>query len=402
MSTPDTQTLPDARGRFGEYGGRFVPETLMPALEELTEKYVQARDEPEFQAELAYYLREYVGRPTPLYYAERLSQHAGGARIYLKREDLNHTGAHKINNALGQVLLAKRMTKPRIIAETGAGQHGVATATACALLGFECEIYMGSEDIERQKLNVFRMKILGAKVNSVESGSKTLKDAMNEAFRDWVTNVRTTHYVIGSAAGAHPYPMMVRDFQSVIGKEARGQILEKEGRLPDVIVACVGGGSNAIGIFHPFVGDEAVRLVGVEAAGRKLEPGHHAATLVAGSLGVLHGARSYLLQDERGQVLETHSVSAGLDYPGVGPEHSYLKDIGRAEYVPCTDEQAMEGFQLLCRTEGIIPALESSHAVWQGVQMARDMPKEAIVVVNLSGRGDKDVEQVQRILGEKA
>jgi len=393
-------TLPDERGRFGEYGGRFVPETLMPALEELTEKYVQARDEPEFQAELQYYLREYVGRPTPLYYAERLSEHFGGAKIYLKREDLNHTGAHKINNAMGQVLLAKRMGKPRIIAETGAGQHGVATATACALLGFKCEVYMGSEDIERQRLNVFRMRLLGAKVISVESGSKTLKDAMNEAFRDWVTNVRDTHYVIGSAAGAHPYPMMVRDFQSVIGKEARAQILEHEGKLPDAVVACVGGGSNAIGIFYPFVNDENVKLLGVEAAGHGIGVGLHAATLVAGSLGVLHGARSYLLQDERGQVMETHSVSAGLDYPGVGPEHSYLKDAGRAEYHPCTDDQAMEAFQLLCRTEGIIPALESAHAVWYGGQAAREMSKDQVVIVNLSGRGDKDVEQVQRILGQ--
>ena len=400
MSLKEHPALPDERGRFGEYGGRFVPETLMPALEELTEKYLQARDEPEFQAELQYYLREYVGRPTPLYHAERLSQHAGGAKIYLKREDLNHTGAHKINNAIGQVLLAKRMGKPRIIAETGAGQHGVATATACALLGFRCEVYMGSVDVERQRLNVFRMKLLGAEVNSVESGTKTLKDAMNEAFRDWVTNVRDTHYVIGSAAGAHPYPMMVRDFQAVIGKETRAQILEKEGRLPDAVVACVGGGSNAIGMFYPFVEDESVRMVGVEAAGHGLEPGKHAATLVAGSLGVLHGARSYLLQDERGQVLDTHSISAGLDYPGVGPEHSYLKDAGRAEYVPCTDAEAMEAFQLLCRTEGIIPALESAHAVAHAVKLARELPKEAIVVVNLSGRGDKDVEQVQRILGE--
>ncbi len=400
MASIDQASLPDARGRFGEFGGRFVPETLMPALEELTEKYLQARDEPEFQAELQYYLREYVGRPTPLYFAERLTAHAGGARIYLKREDLNHTGAHKINNALGQVLLARRMGKPRIIAETGAGQHGVATATACALLGFRCEVYMGSVDVERQRLNVFRMRLLGAQVNSVESGTKTLKDAMNEAFRDWVTNVRDTHYVIGSAAGAHPYPMMVRDFQSIIGREARAQILELEGRLPDAVVACVGGGSNAIGMFYPFVGDEQVRMVGVEAAGHGLEPGRHAATLVAGSLGVLHGARSYLLQDERGQVLDTHSVSAGLDYPGVGPEHSYLKDAGRAEYVPCTDVEALEAFQLLCKTEGIIPALESSHAVAHAVRMAREMATDRILVVNLSGRGDKDVEQVQRILGE--
>jgi tryptophan synthase beta chain len=397
MSQP-AAILPDERGRFGEYGGRFVPETLMPALEELTAKYVQASSEPEFQAELQYYLREYVGRPTPLYFAERLTRHCGGAKIYIKREDLNHTGAHKINNALGQVLLARRMSKPRIIAETGAGQHGVATATACALLGFQCEVYMGTEDIERQRLNVFRMRLLGAKVNPVDSGSKTLKDAMNEAFRDWVTNVRTTHYVIGSAAGAHPYPMMVRDFQSVIGRETREQILEQEGRLPDVVVACVGGGSNAIGMFYPFVPDEGVRLVGVEAAGRGLTPGDHAATLVAGSLGVLHGARSYLLQDERGQVLSTHSISAGLDYPGVGPEHSYLKDIGRAEYVPCTDAEAMEAFQLLCRTEGIIPALESAHAVSAAVRVASELSSDRLVVINLSGRGDKDVEQVQRIL----
>jgi tryptophan synthase beta chain len=395
------ETLPDSRGRFGEYGGRFVPETLMPALEELTAHYLRAKDDPEFQAELEYYLREYVGRPTPLYFAERLTKHCGGAKIYLKREDLNHTGAHKINNALGQTLLARKMDKPRIIAETGAGQHGVATATACALLGFECEIYMGSEDIERQRLNVFRMRLLGAKVNSVESGSKTLKDAMNEAFRDWVTNVRTTHYVIGSAAGAHPYPMMVRDFQAVIGLEARRQVLEKEGRLPDAVIACVGGGSNAIGMFYPFIQDAGVRMIGVEAAGRGLVPGEHAATLVAGSLGVLHGARSYLLQDERGQVLATHSVSAGLDYPGVGPEHSYLKDAGRAEYVSCTDDEAMEGFQLLCRTEGIIPALESAHAVFHAAKVAREMAPESILIVNLSGRGDKDVEQVERILGAR-
>jgi tryptophan synthase beta chain len=396
----DRVTLPDARGRFGEYGGRFVPETLMPALEELTEKYLQARDEPAFQEELAYYLREYVGRPTPLYHAERLSAHCGGAKIYLKREDLNHTGAHKINNALGQVLLAKRMSKPRIIAETGAGQHGVATATACALLGFQCEVYMGTEDIERQRLNVFRMKLLGAKVNPVSSGSKTLKDAMNEAFRDWVTNVRTTHYVIGSAAGAHPYPMMVRDFQAVIGSEARRQVLEQEGRLPDAVIACVGGGSNAIGMFYPFMNDSGVRMIGVEAAGHGLDtPGKHAATLVAGSLGVLHGARSYLLQDERGQVLDTHSVSAGLDYPGVGPEHSYLKDAGRAEYVSCTDAEALDAFKLLCRAEGIIPALESAHAVAHAARIAPEMSKESLLIVNLSGRGDKDVEQVQRLFG---
>ena len=401
MSQTTTSNLPDERGRFGPYGGRFVPETLMPALEELTEKYLEARDDPEFQQELGYYLREYVGRPTPLYFAERLSERLGGPKIYLKREDLNHTGAHKINNALGQGLLAKRMGKPRIIAETGAGQHGVATATACALLGFECEVYMGTEDIERQRLNVFRMRLLGAKVVAVDSGSKTLKDAMNEAFRDWVTNVGDTHYIIGSAAGAHPYPMMVRDFQSVIGKEARAQILEHEGRLPDVIVACVGGGSNAIGIFHPFEQDTEVRFIGVEAAGRGMKPGEHAATLVAGSLGVLHGARSYLLQDDLGQVLPTHSVSAGLDYPGVGPEHSLYKDTGRAEYVAATDEEALAGFRLLCETEGIIPALESAHAVAHVAKIAPEMDRDQIVLINLSGRGDKDVEEVERILEDR-
>jgi tryptophan synthase beta chain len=401
MASPNTyRSGPDERGQFGMFGGRYVAETLMPLILELEQAYEAARQDPSFAAELGYYLEHYVGRPSPLFLAERLTRHLGGAKIYLKREDLNHTGAHKINNAIGQVLLARRMGKPRIIAETGAGQHGVATATACALLGFRCEVYMGSVDIERQRLNVFRMRLLGAEVTSVESGTKTLKDAMNEAFRDWVTNVRDTHYVIGSAAGAHPYPMMVRDFQSVIGKEARAQILEQEGRLPDAVVACVGGGSNAIGLFYPFVQDEGVRMVGVEAAGHGLEPGKHAATLVAGSLGVLHGARSYLLQDERGQVLDTHSVSAGLDYPGVGPEHSYLKDAGRAEYVPCTDAEAMEAFQLLCRTEGIIPALESAHAVAHAVKLAREMPPESILLVNLSGRGDKDVEQVQRMLGE--
>ncbi len=390
--------LPDERGRFGRFGGRFVPETLMPALEELTQEYLAARDDPAFQGELAAILRDYVGRPTPLTYASRLTEHAGGARIFLKREDLNHTGAHKINNAIGQVLLARRMGKPRIIAETGAGQHGVATATACALFGLECVVYMGSEDIERQRLNVFRMRLLGATVHSVESGSRTLKDAMNEAFRDWVTNVRTTHYVIGSAAGAHPYPMLVRDFQSIIGREARAQMLASIGRLPDVVVACVGGGSNAIGMFSPFRDDAAVRLIGVEAAGTGLTPGMHAATLVAGSLGVLHGARSYLLQDERGQVLATHSVSAGLDYPGVGPEHSYLKESGRAEYVAITDAEAMEAFQLLCRTEGIIPALESAHAVAHAAKIAASLGPGAVLLINLSGRGDKDVEQVQRIL----
>jgi tryptophan synthase beta chain len=390
--------LPDERGRFGEYGGRFVPETLMPALEELTREYAQAREDPEFHRTFEFYLREYVGRPTPLYFAERLTDLLGGARIYLKREDLCHTGAHKINNAIGQVLLARRMGKSRIIAETGAGQHGVATATACALFGLCCEVYMGTEDMERQRLNVFRMRLMGATVHPVASGSCTLKDAMNEAFRDWVTNVRDTHYVIGSVAGAHPYPMMVRDFQAVIGREARAQILEKEGRLPDTCIACVGGGSNAMGLFCGFLEEPQIELVGVEAAGHGLGTGLHAATLVAGSLGVLHGARSYLLQDELGQVLPTHSVSAGLDYPGVGPEHSYLKDAGRAKYVAATDAEALEAFQLLSSTEGIIPALESAHAVAHAAKIAPDMARDTLMLINLSGRGDKDVEQAERML----
>jgi len=391
--------LPDARGRFGDYGGRFVPETLMPAIEELTVAYEEARRDPAFQAEFQRLLRDYVGRPTPLWFAARLTESLGGARIYLKREDLNHTGAHKINNALGQVLLAKRMGKPRIIAETGAGQHGVATATACALLGLECEIYMGTEDMERQRLNVFRMRLLGARVHGVDSGSRTLKDAMNEAFRDWVTNVRTTHYVIGSVAGAHPYPMMVRDFQSVIGQEAREQILAIEGRLPDYLIACVGGGSNAMGLFYPFRNDPQVKMIGVEAAGHGLESGRHAATLVAGSPGILHGARSYVLQDDLGQIRPTHSISAGLDYPGVGPEHSYFKDIGRATYVAATDAEALAALQVLSRTEGILPALEPAHAIAHALRLAPTLPRDAIVIVNLSGRGDKDVEQVERHLG---
>ncbi|MBI3912348.1 MAG: tryptophan synthase subunit beta [Armatimonadetes bacterium] len=394
------ENLPDARGRFGPYGGRFVPETLMPALEELTAAYEAARRDPEFQAELQRLLRDYAGRPTPLWFARRLTERLGGARIYLKREDLNHTGAHKINNALGQALLAKRMGKPRIIAETGAGQHGVATATACALLDLQCEVYMGVEDMERQRLNVFRMRLLGAQVHGVATGSRTLKDAMNEAFRDWVTNVRATHYVIGSVAGAHPYPMLVRDFQAIIGQEARAQILAAEGRLPDYLVACVGGGSNAIGLFHPFRDDPEVRMIGVEAAGEGLYTGRHAATLVAGSLGVLHGARSYLLQDDLGQVLPTHSISAGLDYPGVGPEHSYYKDIGRATYVAATDEEALAAFQLLSQTEGIIPALEPAHALAYVACLAPTLPPDQVVIVNLSGRGDKDVEQVERYLAE--
>jgi len=382
---------PDAAGRFGPYGGRFVPETLMAAHAELEVAYAEARRDERFQTEFDRLLRHYVGRPTPLYFAENLTRELGGARIYIKREDLAHTGAHKINNALGQALLARRMGKPRIIAETGAGQHGVATATVCAMLGFSCTVYMGAEDVRRQALNVFRMKLLGAEVRSVESGSRTLKDAINEALRDWVTNVRTTYYLIGSVVGAHPYPMMVRDFQSVIGREAREQIVAQAGRLPDLVVACVGGGSNAIGLFYPFLKDMNVRLVGVEAAGEGIETGRHAATLVAGRPGVLHGAHSYLLQDAHGQVVETHSISAGLDYPGVGPEHSFLRDTGRAEYVAVTDAEALAGFQLLCRTEGIIPALEPAHAVAYVAKVAPEMPRDAIVLLGLSGRGDKDM-----------
>ncbi len=396
---PDKQTsLPDVTGHFGEFGGRFVPETLIPALDELTAVYETAQADPAFHEELNYYLREYIGRPTPLYYAERMTADLGGAKIYIKREDLCHTGAHKMNNTMGQILLAKRMSKPRIIAETGAGQHGVATATACALFGYKCEVYMGEEDVHRQALNVFRMQLLGAKVTSVKSGTRTLKDAMNEAMRDWVTNIADTHYIIGSVAGPHPYPMMVRDFQSVIGKETRRQILEKEGRLADYIIACVGGGSNAMGIFHPFVEDACVGLIGVEAAGHGIESGEHSATLNAGSTGVLHGARSYVLQNEDGQVLPTHSISAGLDYPGVGPEHSWLKESGRAEYVSATDDEALEAFQYLARIEGIIPALESSHAVAHALRLAPTLSKDKIIVINLSGRGDKDVESVLKYL----
>ncbi|HLG51020.1 MAG TPA: tryptophan synthase subunit beta [Chloroflexota bacterium] len=387
------------RGRFGSYGGQFVPETIMPALEELEVAYNAARADAAFQERLDRYLREYVGRPTPLYFARALTERIGGAKIYLKREDLAHTGAHKINNALGQALLAARMGKRRIIAETGAGQHGVATAAVGAMLKLETTVYMGAEDMRRQALNVFRMRLLGAEVRAVTGGSRTLKDAINEAIRDWVTNVETTHYLIGSVVGPHPYPTMVRDFQAIIGREARAQILAAEGRLPDCIVACVGGGSNAIGIFHPFLEDRGVRLVGVEAAGCGLETGRHAATLAAGSVGVLHGARSYVLQDEHGQIRETHSISAGLDYPGVGPEHSFLKDSGRAEYVAVTDEQALAGFRLLCETEGIIPALESAHAIWQAAEIARVLPSDRVVLVNLSGRGDKDMEAVARAFG---
>ena len=393
------QSLPDARGRFGEYGGRFVPETLMGALEELERAYAEAKRDPAFQSELEMLHKTYIGRPTPLYFAANLTRRLGGARIYLKREDLAHTGAHKINNAVGQILLTKRMGKQRVIAETGAGQHGVATATACAMMGLECIVYMGSEDIKRQAPNVLRMKLLGATVTPVESGSRTLKDAINEAIRDWVTNVRTTHYLLGSAVGPHPYPMMVRDFQSVIGRELRQQIVEAEGRLPDELVACVGGGSNAIGTFTAFVDDAPVRLVGVEAGGEGVETGHHAATLTAGRPGVLHGSYSYLLQDADGQVLEAHSISAGLDYPGVGPEHSYLKDIERATYVNVTDGQALEGFQLLCRTEGIIPAMEPSHAIAYVAQVAPKMRKDQVIVITLSGRGDKDMPIVTKALG---
>jgi len=391
-------TLPDERGHFGPFGGRYVPETLIPALDELVEEYERSRNDKEFCEELNYYLREYVGRPTPLYFARRLSEALGCARIYLKREDLCHTGAHKLNNVMGQILLARRMGKKRIIAETGAGQHGVATATACALFGLECEVYMGEEDMHRQALNVFRMRLLGAKVTCVTSGTKTLKDATSEAIRDWVTNVRTTHYIIGSVVGPHPYQMLVRDFQSVIGRETREQILEKEGRLPDCIIACVGGGSNAMGIFHPFAKDASVKLIGVEAAGRGVETGEHSATLVAGSFGVLHGAASYLLQDEDGQVAPTHSISAGLDYPGVGPEHSHFKETGRAEYFAVTDDEALEAFELISKTEGIIPALEPSHAIAYARKYVPTLGNNDIVIINLSGRGDKDVETVSRMM----
>ncbi|MCY4556760.1 MAG: tryptophan synthase subunit beta [Chloroflexi bacterium] len=390
-----TQTnLPDERGRFGDFGGKFVPETVMAALTELEDSYRAVQDDAGFAEQLNHLMTNYAGRPTALYYAENLSRHCGGARIYLKREDLAHTGAHKINNALGQCLLAQRMGKQRIIAETGAGQHGVATATVCAMLGLQCIVYMGAEDTVRQALNVYRMRLLGAEVIAVESGTRTLKDAINEAIRDWVTNVETTHYLIGSVVGPHPYPMLVRDFQSVIGREARQQILDVEGRLPNAVVACVGGGSNAIGTFYEFIGDEDVRLVGVEAAGEGVETGRHSATLSAGRPGVLHGSLSYLLQDENGQIQEAHSISAGLDYPGVGPEHSWLKATGRGEYLAVTDDEALEGFRLLCRTEGIIPALESAHALYHVGRMAADMPADDIVLVCLSGRGDKDVPSI--------
>ncbi len=395
------RTQPDARGRFGAYGGRFVAETLMPLILELNEAYEAAKIDPAFHEELGGYLRDFVGRPSPLYYAERLTRHLGGAKIYLKREDLNHTGAHKINNCMGQILLAMRMGKKRIIAETGAGQHGVATATVCARFGLPCVVYMGEVDIARQAPNVFRMKLLGAEVRPVVSGSRTLKDALNEAMRDWVANVEDTFYIIGTVAGPHPYPQLVRDFQAVIGEEAKRQCLEKEGRLPDSVVACIGGGSNAMGIFHPFLDDEGVRIIGVEAAGHGIETGQHAASLTAGSPGVLHGNRTYLLQDRDGQIVEAHSISAGLDYPGIGPEHAWLKDIGRAEYVSITDKEALDAFQLLSRIEGIIPALEPSHAIAHAMKLAPTLPKDHVMVLCLSGRGDKDVFTVAEAMGEK-
>ena len=392
-------SVPTKEGRYGKFGGQFVPETLMTALRELELAYDEAMSDQEFTDKLAYYLQQYVGRETPLYYAENLTQKLGGAKIYLKREDLNHTGAHKINNAIGQALLAKRMGKKKIVAETGAGQHGVATATACALLNLECVVFMGAEDIKRQQLNVFRMELLGTKVESVETGSKTLKDAVNAALRYWVTNVEDTHYILGSALGPHPFPKIVRDFQRVIGVETRQQIIEKEGRLPDAVVACIGGGSNAIGMFHPFIDDEGVALYGVEAAGSGIETGKHAAAIAGGQLGVLHGAYMYLLQDENGFVQEAHSISAGLDYPGKGPEHCYLHDISRAHFDSITDSEALEGLQLLSRTEGILPALESSHAIAYTAKLAKTMSTDDIIVVCLSGRGDKDVHTVRKALG---
>ncbi len=403
--TSDTQTetrlsdMPDEKGHFGQYGGMFVPETLMEPLEELKQAYIKYMQDPEFLEELDNDLKNYVGRPSPLYFAERMSRELGGAKIYLKREDLNHTGAHKVNNTVGQMLLARRMGKTRIIAETGAGQHGVATATVAARLGLECVVYMGAEDIQRQALNVYRMKLLGARVVSVESGSRTLKDALNEAMRDWVTNIDKTFYIIGTAAGPHPYPALVRDFQAIIGRETRQQIMEHEGRFPDALVACIGGGSNAIGLFYPFVDDQEVSMYGVEAAGHGLETGEHAAPLCAGKPGVLHGNRTYLMEDKHGQIIPTHSVSAGLDYPGVGPEHSWLKDIGRANYVAVTDEEALDAFHELTKVEGIMPALESSHAIAYVKKLAPTMDKDQIIVVNLSGRGDKDIHTVATIDG---
>jgi len=394
MSSVANEQIPDSAGRFGPYGGRYVPETLVYPLQQLEEEYFRAQQDPEFQQELDYYLREFCGRPTPLYFAQRLTEDLGGAKIYLKREDLLHTGAHKINNAMGQILLAKRMGKTRIIAETGAGQHGVATATVAAMFGLECVVYMGAHDCDRQRLNVYRMRMLGAEVVPVEAGQKTLKEAVNEAMRDWVTNVRSTHYILGTAYGAHPYPVMVRNFHRVIGEESRRQIMEQEEQLPDLLVACVGGGSNAIGLFYPFIGDESVSMVGVEAGGEGIVPEKHAARFQGGSLGVLQGTRSYLLQDEDGQIQSTHSVSAGLDYAAVGPEHAWLRDQGRAEYTYATDDKALEAFFKLSKLEGIVPALESSHAVAEVIVRAPQMASDKIIICNLSGRGDKDVQQV--------
>ena len=390
---------PDANGRFGEFGGRYVAETLMPLVLELEAEYRKAKQDPAFAAEMQDLWTHYVGRPSPLYFAERLTEHFGAAKIYFKRDELNHTGAHKINNCLGQVLLARRMGKKRIIAETGAGQHGVATATICARFGLECVVFMGETDVERQKPNVFRMRLLGAKIIPVSSGTGTLKDAMNEALRDWVTNVETTFYCIGTAAGPHPYPEIVRDFQSVIGREARAQILEREGRLPDAVMACIGGGSNAIGLFHPFIDDENVRLIGVEAAGHGIETGMHAAALNGGRPGILHGNRTYLLQTDDGQIIDAHSISAGLDYPGIGPEHAFLRDMGRAEYLSCTDDEALEAFQLCTRLEGIIPALEPAHAIARVGEVAQQLGKDGLMILNLCGRGDKDVFSVAKALG---
>jgi tryptophan synthase beta chain len=399
-TTDNTQVqLPDENGHFGQFGGRFVSETLMGALEELEEVYRKLSNDPDFQEEFDKDLAHYVGRPSPLYFAERLTDKVGGAKIYLKREDLNHTGAHKVNNTIGQALLAKFMGKPRVIAETGAGQHGVASATVAARLGLECKVYMGEEDVRRQALNVYRMKLLGAEVIPVTSGTKTLKDAMNEAMRDWVTNVDNTFYIIGTAAGPHPYPMLVRDFQCVIGRETKQQCMNQIGRLPDAVVACVGGGSNAIGMFHPFIEDESVRMIGVEAGGHGVETGEHAAPLSDGRPGVLHGMRTYLMEDDNGQIIGTHSVSAGLDYPGVGPEHSYLKDINRAEYVAINDDEALEAFRTLTQVEGIMPALESAHAVAYAMKMAKEMSPDQVIVVNLSGRGDKDILTVAELDG---
>ncbi len=393
------KALPDVRGHFGAYGGRFVSETLMGSLLELEEQYLKLKADPEFQAQFDYDLAHYVGRPSPLYFAERLTRETGGAQIWLKREDLNHTGAHKVNNTIGQALLASFLGKTRIIAETGAGQHGVATATVCARLGLECHIFMGKDDIQRQTLNVYRMKLLGATVHSVTSGSRTLKDAMNEAMRDWVANVDNTFYIIGTVAGPHPYPLLVRDFQSVIGREARAQSLAQAGKLPDALVACVGGGSNAIGLFYPFLTDDSVAMYGVEAGGHGIETGEHAAPLAAGRPGVLHGNRTYLMSDENGQISATHSISAGLDYPGVGPEHSWLKDMGRVNYVSVTDDEALAGFRTLTSVEGIMPALESAHAVAYGVKLAASMDKDQMVVVNVSGRGDKDIHTIAQLDG---